>query len=66
MIWQVIHRMFHKGNNIWNCPECHRTIQFADSEMKIIEQGDNSVGHYGSDGGLSIGIPTVTQKDDDD
>ena len=47
---------YSSGNQVWHCPICNRRIMFAvePADLIIIETGDNSVSHYGSNGGLNV------------
>ena len=55
MVLEMTHSSGMQG---WYCPTCGRRILLQvppNSELVIVEPGDQSIGHSGSEGGLRIG-----------
>lgn len=63
---EMILEMTHpSGMQGWFCPTCGRRILLLvppNSEMIIVEPGDQSAGHSGSLGGLRIGAVQVSER----
>jgi hypothetical protein len=56
------------GLDVWVCPECGRTIGLGRGTLKVLWQGDFTVGHQGATGGIRMG-PVEVREDpwtDDD
>ena len=61
--WTVLHKMHYEvddGTAIWTCADCPKRVQVW-PEYKVLEQGDTTVVHAGSSGGLQIVGVQVTQ-----
>lgn len=55
MEWIEIHEMKTTDGNTWVCLDCGRQIRFF-PEFEVVNRGDQSVRHFGSAGGLQIGV----------
>ena len=63
MVLEMIHASGMQG---WYCPTCGRRILLRvppTNEMIIAEQGDKYASHWGSNGGLRIGLVQAVQRD---
>ncbi len=63
MILEMTHASGMQG---WYCPTCGRRILLLvppNSEMVIVEPGDQNASHTGSTGGLRIGAVQVKERD---
>jgi hypothetical protein len=63
MVLELTHASAMQG---WYCPTCGRRILLLvppNSEMVIVEPGDQDASHSGSTGGLRTGPVQVAQRD---
>jgi hypothetical protein len=66
---EMVLEMRHpSGMQGWYCPTCGRRILLQvppNSELVIVEPGDQYASHSGSTGGLRIGHVQVTERDEE-
>ncbi len=65
MVLELTHPSGMQG---WYCPNCGRRILLQvppNSELIIVEPGDQSAGHNGSIGGLRIGAVQASEREEE-
>jgi len=69
MTWQVLHQMHLEAANsnetgeIWVCEECGKRIRLW-PDFAVLNPGDPQARHWGSVGGLRLGMSKVAVSDD--